>query len=459
MSFIKSLLFYCILSMQLYSQSPMISGVDVSFLKQIEDNNGIYKENGVAVDGLQIFKNHGVNYVRLRLWNNPTDGYINLTRTIQMAKRIKQKGMQWLLDFHYSDTWADPGHQTKPAAWVGLSVSALKDSVYAYTKSVLLALKQENVLPDMVQIGNEITGGFLWDEGRVGGSFNSATQWTQFTDLLKKGLLAVQEMNTASSSIKTMVHVDTGGDTAASKWFFDNLLSKSVQFDYIGLSYYPWWHGNLLQLTANLAMLSARYGKDIIVAETAYPWTLQWYDNTGNVVGTGTQLLPDYPATPEGQRTFLKSISAIVSNVPSHKGIGFFYWEPGWISTPTFGSGWENLAVFDFSGNALGAITSFNIVSAIDRENTATKTFSLQQNYPNPFNPSTKIEYSLPVSSKVSLNVFSLTGEVVAKEVDAYQSAGTHSVDFNAKNLANGMYIYRITAGGFIQSKKMIVIK
>ena len=383
------LLAACFTATLCYAQTGMIRGVDISILKRIEDNNGVFTENGIAKDAISIFKSHGVNYVRLRLWNNPSDGYSNLAATIVLAKRVKQAGMNWLLDFHYSDTWADPAHQTKPFAWSGLPFDALKDSVYAYTRSVLLKLKEENILPGMVQIGNEITNGILWDDGRVGGAFDTPAQWNNLTALLKMGLTAVEDINSAGAQIKTIIHLDAGGNQDACRRFLDSLSTHNVQYDYIGLSYYPWWQGELYKMAANLYFLSYKYNKGIIIAETAYPWTLQWNDNTGNIVGDSSQLLRDYPASAEGQTAFLNSVKQIIKNVPLQKGLGFFYWEPDWISTPSFGSGWENCALFNFTGEVLGAIHSFEAETAVAENKVVDNSFELFQNYPNPFNPST----------------------------------------------------------------------
>ncbi|MDP4116738.1 MAG: glycosyl hydrolase 53 family protein [Bacteroidota bacterium] len=453
------LILVCLTSLTIYPQSDMIRGVDVSFLKKIEDNNGLFKENGVGKDALRIFKDHGVNYVRLRLWNNPSDGYSNLASTIQLAKRIKQMGMQWLLDFHYSDTWADPAHQTKPAAWANLTTAALKDSVYSFTKNTLLTLKQENVLPSMVQIGNEITGGMLWNDGRVGGAYETSAQWMNLTELLKKGLLAVQEINAEGAQIKTIIHLDAGGDSSACKWFLDSLAAHNVQYDYIGLSYYPWWGGPLYKLTANLSMLANRYNKEILLAETAYPWTLQWNDNTNNVVGQASQLLPGYPATVEGQTSFLNVMKSIIRNVPLQKGLGFFYWEPDWISTAAFGSGWENLALFDFSGEVLSSIHSFEQGTAVQDNPAAKKTFLLMQNYPNPFNPVTRIDFVLPERAFVILSIYNQLGQKTAQLLSGEKEAGLHSIEWNANKLATGVYFYELRTAQFRAVKKLTLIK
>jgi len=164
------------------AQSTFYRGADLSFVQQLENNGAVFKDNGTQMDILEIFKNHSLNIVCLRLWYHPQDGYNDLSHTLAMARRIKALGGKLLLDFHYSDTWADSGHQTKPAAWQNLSYSVLKDSVYQYTKRVLTALKDQNTIPSIVQIGNEVTSGMLWNTGRVGGSYDNSTQWHSLTD-------------------------------------------------------------------------------------------------------------------------------------------------------------------------------------------------------------------------------------------------------------------------------------
>jgi len=336
-----------------------IKGADVSFIPQIEDLGGIYKENGLSTDPLTVFKNHDFNYIRLKIWHTPDEDYNNLAKILLMAQRIKSVGMKFLLDFHYSDTWADPGKQTKPSAWQGLSFSILKDSVYQYTHDVLKALNDQGTLPDMVQIGNEITVGMLWNDGRVDGSYDTDTQWNQFTELLNAGIRGVRESCDNGDSVKIMIHIDRGGNNTASRWFFDNLLSKGVDFDIIGLSFYPWWHGTLSNLQTNLNDLATRYDKDLIVAETAYPWTLDWADTMDNIVGSSDDLLAGYPASVSGQKKFLRDIMDIIGNVPNGKGRGLFYWAPEYISITPIGSPWENNALFDFDGNVLESMDIF----------------------------------------------------------------------------------------------------
>jgi len=339
--------------------SDFFKGADISFVPIIEDLGGAYTVGGTQTDPIEIFSQNGVDYFRLRLWHTPTDGYCGLQKTIQMAARLKQNGSKFLLDIHYSDTWADPAHQTKPLAWQSLAFTNLVDSVYAYTLNVVQTFNDANLLPDMIQIGNEITVGFLWPEGRVGGTYNTTTQWQQFTTLLKAARNAIVDA-VPGTTIPIMLHIDRGGDNAGARWFFDKMNSYQVNYDYIGLSFYPWWHGTLTQLTQNLNDLATRYGKNLIVVETAYPWTLQAFDNVTNIVGSTSQLHSGYSATVDGQFNFLFDIIQIIKNVPSNKGKGLFYWAPEYISVQPIGSPWENLTLFNFQGEVLNSIAAFH---------------------------------------------------------------------------------------------------
>ncbi len=447
------------LKSNLKSSSNFIKGVDISALPQIEDNGGVYLENGIPKDAVNIFKDHRLNYIRLRIWHTPADGYCGLTKTLQMAERIKNAGLKLLLDFHYSDTWADPIHQSKPSAWLGLNFTELKDSVYQYSYEVITALKSQNTLPDIVQIGNEIICGMLWDDGRVCDPFNTQQQWMQLAQLINEGIRGVNDGLAPGDSVKIMIHIDRGGDNGGARWFYDNLTAQNVNFDIIGLSFYPWWHGSLNELQTNLNDLAQRYGKDIIVVETAYPWTLAWNDNTNNIVGDSTQLLPGYPATIEGQKNFLADILNIVMNVPDGKGAGLFYWAPEWISAPTFGSPWENLALFDFDNELLNSISVFDSIQTdVTSDDSKTYSFKLFQNYPNPFNPVTEIKYSLPFSGYVVLGVYNILGHKITTLTDQFQTAGSYEISFNAEDLVSGVYFYKLQIGTYFDVKKMILL-
>jgi arabinogalactan endo-1,4-beta-galactosidase len=340
-------------------------GADLSLVDFIQDHGVVYREDGKPKDPLLIFKDHGCNYVRLRLFLSPSgkEGQVDtLSYTLRLAKKVKARGLGFLLDLHYSDGWADPGHQTMPAEWVGLTHEKLLERVSAYTRETLAAFRREGCSPDIVEVGNEITNGMLWPD--AGPMVDPATwndsknpkpadesKWDRLADVLKAGIKAVHD-DDAGGTIRIMIHIDKGGSAEGSRWFFDHLHTRDVAFDLIGLSYYPFWHGSLDDLRANLASLSSAYGKDIIVVETAYE---TW--------GGDQKTLP-YPITPKGQKKFLDELMRIVAATPGGHGRGVFYWGGEWI----MGKQWtdvpwtgqvEDRSLFDHSGNVLPAIASF----------------------------------------------------------------------------------------------------
>lgn len=343
-------------------KGEFIKGGDISYIPQVENGGGIYYENGEPKDPILIFKNNEMNYFRLRIWHTPTGplaGYCNLEKTLYMAKRIKEQNLGLILDFHYSDTWADPGKQLKPAAWEGIDFEELKDSLYQYTFRVITKLKEQNTLPEIVQIGNEINTGILWPDGQVGGSYETDIQWDNFTNLLKTAINASKDA-AGEDTVKIMIHIAEGGSNNISRWFLSNILERDVQFDIFGLSFYPWWHGTLTQLQNNLNNLAVSYNKNLLIAETAYPWTLDYYDNVGNIVGSDDDLHPGYPASVSGQMSFLRDLIQIVKDVPNNRGKGVLYWAPENISAPNYGSVCENLALFNFQGEALSSFIAFH---------------------------------------------------------------------------------------------------
>ncbi|MBX5437910.1 MAG: glycosyl hydrolase 53 family protein [Thermoflavifilum sp.] len=272
---------------------PRILGADISFLPQLEDKGMHFQVDGKTEDAINILHEHGFNFIRLRIFVHPEadsgyapgKGYCDLTHTLAMARRIKAAGMGFLLDFHYSDTWADPGKQYIPKAWENLNLPLLKDSLYAYTRNVLLALQQQGTLPDVVQTGNEINHGMLWPVG----SFNHPDT---LADLLKTAIAAVKAVD---PHILVMLHIADGGQNTESRAFLDAMLQRQVPFDLIGQSYYPQWHGTLTDLRNNLTDLAMRYAQPIIVVEYTY---------------------------------HKKEVNDIVFQLPNHKGWGTFIWEP-----------------------------------------------------------------------------------------------------------------------------------
>ncbi|MGH9343228.1 MAG: glycoside hydrolase family 53 protein, partial [Terriglobia bacterium] len=231
------------------AQAQYVIGADVSFLKQAEDHGTIFKDHGQAEPALKIFKDHGYNWVRLRLFVNPVSLPNNLAYTIASAKNAKALGFKFLLDLHYSDTWADPGKQFTPKAWANMPHEQLVNAVFQYTRNTIEAFRKAGVLPDMVQIGNEITNGMLWPDGKL------PQNWDHFADLLKAGINGVEAGHGNGPMPRIMIHIDRGGDQARTEYFFDKLDSYHVRYDVIGQSYYPWWQGTLNDLRENLAFM------------------------------------------------------------------------------------------------------------------------------------------------------------------------------------------------------------
>ena len=297
---------------------PRMVGADISFLPQLESRGMKFSDNGVEADAISILKNHGINYIRLRIFVNPENkegyspekGFCGLDSTLSMAKRVKAAGLNLLLDFHYSDTWADPQKQFKPKAWENLPFEELTTTLKEYTKMVLLKLKEQGTVPDMVQIGNEINHGIVWPEGHISNPDNLAA-------LLRAGTEAVKEVD---PEIIVMMHLALGGQNEESVFWFDNMIARGVQFDIIGLSYYPRWHCTLDDLEKNMLDLINRYQKDVNVVE--------------------------YSA-------YKMEIHDMVFSLPDNRGNGACIWEP--LNT------WSR--VFDREGKSLESLKIYDEIS------------------------------------------------------------------------------------------------
>lgn len=313
-------------------------GADLSFLKQAEDRGTVFKDEGQAKPALQIFKDHGYNWIRLRLFHTPTRLPNDLAYTIALAQDAKKLGYKFLLNYHYSDTWADPGKQFIPKGWEGKSHAELVRAVFEYTRDTIGAFRDANALPDMVQVGNEITPGMLWPDGKL------PDNWDNFAELLKAGIDGVEAGRGDGPRPLIMIHIDRGGDLKTTKAFFDKLHSYDVPYDVIGQSYYPWWHGSLLDLRENLIFMAETYQKDIILVEVAYNWRPAEYKGKP----------APFPETPEGQRQFLEEVHRLVLATPHNRGKGVFWWEPA-VTGPL-----RRRGMFDDDGNALPVIGVFD---------------------------------------------------------------------------------------------------
>ncbi|MEV1205367.1 glycosyl hydrolase 53 family protein [Microbispora rosea] len=324
-------------------------GADVSTLQRAADLGAKYYDaSGAQRDPLDILKGIGANYVRLRIWNNPVSGYNNKAKVLQYARTVKAKGLKLLVDFHYSDTWADPGKQYKPAAWASHGIAQLQTDVYNYTYDVCSSLKAQGTTPDSVQIGNEINVGMLWNDGKV-----VDNDFTNLSLLLKAGYNATKACN---SGTQVIIHTADADSDANARWFYDGIRAKGVPWDITGLSYYCYWHGTMSTMASVVADMKSRYGKDVILAETAYPYTTANADGTPNVISS-SQPCSGYQATPAGQGA---NFTAVQNTARDAGAIGVFYWEPTWYAVPGngwdpadingSGDGWDNQAIFDRNG-------------------------------------------------------------------------------------------------------------
>jgi arabinogalactan endo-1,4-beta-galactosidase len=340
-----------------------VRGADISFTLQEEAAGTRYRDRGRVQPVERILAGRGANFVRLRVWTNPPPGYSDEAAALALAKRAKRAGLGVLLNLHYSDFWADPGHQDTPAAWQGQDLPTLAETVRRYTRRVIADFARQGTPVDVVQIGNEVTGGMLWPVGKI--YQDDGAHWPEFATLVKAGIAGAREGNPRGHRLKVMMHIDRGGDNGGAVWFYDHLLEQGVQFDQIGLSFYPFWHGPMSALQANLNDLATRYGKDIVVAEASYPWTLDNGDTLANFVTDAAQL-PDgaaYPATPGGQAAYFEALRDVLRAVPGGHGLGFFAWEPEWIPgvgwAPGQGNPNDNLSMFDWQGRALPSLAAF----------------------------------------------------------------------------------------------------
>ncbi|MBT1709691.1 arabinogalactan endo-1,4-beta-galactosidase [Fulvivirgaceae bacterium PWU5] len=348
-------------------------GADLSYVNQIEEHGGVYKDDGQQQSPYVIFKNHGTNLVRLRLWHNPSwtkevygaDGkkmYSDLKDVEVSIRRAREEGMEVLLDFHYSDTWADPAAQDVPAAWANITEpDVLKDSIYNYTFETLRYLNGKGLMPELVQIGNETNCGLLFTDAPEGFPTCNVCEgkWAETGAVINRAIDAVRDV-ADESTIKTKVILHIA-DPKNVKWFFDNLTTTGsvTDFDIVGFSYYPLWHTTVApdKLSETIAGFKSAYNKDVMILETAYPWTMEAQDSYTNLFGSDP-ILPGYSYTRQGLEKLLRDMA---QEVHDGGGLGMIYWEPAYISSnmkDTWGAGssWENCALFDFSGNAIPAI-------------------------------------------------------------------------------------------------------
>jgi len=353
-------------------RQDFMMAVDASMIKKVLDSGGVYyNEEGKEQDVFQILALNGVNYLRVRIWNNPDSpigvqggGDLNLETAYWIAQRARRVNMRIILDLHYSDTWADPEHQTKPYDWELLTFSELVEAVKDFTYDAVKYFKERGVTPSMIQIGNEINNGLLWPDGKI--LWNDPTSYDRVAELLKAGIAGAKE---ADKYIKTIIHLADGGKTSIFETFFEEMEKRKVKYDIIGASFYPFYHGKLSALQDNLNTISAKFKKPVFVAETSYAFTLKPHDQAANIFGSNQEETGGYLATIQGQATAIRDIIEVVANVPKNRGLGICYWEPAWL--PVRGAGWaeagtkatwSNQAFFTYGGRALPSLQVFKAV-------------------------------------------------------------------------------------------------
>jgi arabinogalactan endo-1,4-beta-galactosidase len=359
--FSAALLIGCLAAISRAADRTFIAGGDISVLPTLEKAGGVYRDHGQPGDAIQIMRDHGCNLFRVRLFVDPNPDFKATGGAVQdlayaraMARRIKAAGGQFLLDIHYSDNWADPGKQVTPRAWKNLDFDALEKKVYDYTVSVLQSFKDDGDLPDMVQVGNEITSGVLWPLGKVlyAPADQEALQWKRFSRLENAGAKAVRSFDTADHKILIVIHIHGGGRTGLPKWFFDKFDRNPVDYDIIGLSFYPAWGDTIEALKQNLVDVIATHDKDVLIAETSYPWRGMHIDGTPGAM--------EWPTTVAGQKKFVHDLKQVIVNAPGRHGLGFVWWYPEAIPVPgltIWRQGAEGL--FDEKGNALPALDEY----------------------------------------------------------------------------------------------------
>ncbi|SEQ93189.1 glycoside hydrolase family 53 protein [Pedobacter rhizosphaerae] len=302
-------------------------GADVSWLTEMEANGKkFYNAAGEQQDLLKILKDKGINTIRLRVWVNPASGYCNTADVLAKAKRAKAMNMRLLIDFHYSDSWADPGQQNKPAAWVNHDFATLKTAVYNHTVEVLNVLKTNKIIPEWVQVGNETNNGMLWNEGKA------SVNMKNFADLVLSGYNGVKAVNPAT---KVVVHISNGYDNSLFRWIFDGLKNNGAKWDVVGMSMYPSatdWSAKNTQCLANMTDMVTRYGSEVMICELGMP--------VSEAVAC---------------KAFIKDLIAKNKSLPNNKGLGVFYWEPQSYNS---WSGYK-LGAFDDSGKPTVAMDGF----------------------------------------------------------------------------------------------------
>ncbi len=419
--------FFCLLLFEpMEAMAQFAGGADIGWLSQMEANRYVFKDNsGIQKNCLDILKEKGINALRFRVWVNPSGGYCNKKDVAYMAHRADSMGFSVLIDFHMSDTWADPGHQTKPAAWANDSFDQLQTDVYNHVYGVLDTLKSIGVIPKWVQIGNETNDGMLWPDGRA------STNMSNFAALINSGYNAVKAVD---STIQVIVHLSNGHDDAMFEQMFDGLKNNGAKWDIIGMSVYPYWASLPWATDDTLALLTMKdmisgYQTKVMVVEAGYVYN--------DPINANHYLLD------------------LIAKTKSAGGLGVFYWEPECYNWQGYQLGaWDPKT--EEPTAAMDAFLGINATKVREQKNIPGYNFNI---YPNPFNPTTTVEYDLPIRSRVSIAIYNLLGQEVTGLVAGYQNEGYHDVIWSPKNVSSGVYFCRMISENFLAIKKIVLLK
>jgi len=333
--------------------SSLINGVDLSWLPDVEKAGGkFYSRSGKSQPPLRILQHQGLGIGRVRVWVNKSKGQASLKRAIELGKRLQSKGMRIMVDFHLSDNWADPSNQRIPTTWPQSDAITLKVELVNYLKTCIEQFQSKGVTLDIIQIGNEIGNGFLWPAARI--DSNQAEQWLSFVTLYNAAEIAVREQ---SPNSKILLHLHNGGDAEWIRWWWSLAMQYGIKEpDYVGLSYYPNWHGDLSQLQKSLDLLKSE-NQFVWIVETAYPWTSEFFGN--DVINPYQARLSGYGLSPKGQAKFISQLNQMMMRLDGH-GVGIIWWEGLAIDVGKHGkkfkSGMQNSTLFDNDGLVLPAL-------------------------------------------------------------------------------------------------------
>ena len=340
------------------ASAVLANGVDVSWLPSYEAAGGkFFATNNKQIDAFALLKQSGLKVVRVRVFVNPNERNGQLSDALALAARAKTAGLDYCLDFHFSDTWADPGHQSIPAAWSSTDIDLLSSQLKTYVINTLNEFKTRNLPIAYVQLGNEIAGGMLWPLGKING--NDANSWKAFVKLYSSALSGLKSVYPTA---KNILHLELGGSASTLRWWLTNANSYGLTgYDIVGLSYYPQWNGGLDNLTASLNTVAKDFNKPVLIAETAYPNTTATFG--GDVINAGSGTVAGYPPTPSGQVSYIKKIQSMLKALKNNNGVGVWWWEGLSTIVTTNGimvwnKGMANAAMVDAKGKALSVMTN-----------------------------------------------------------------------------------------------------